>query len=181
MDLNGVDNPALEIDDVFTSKVNGQVPDSKRSAADVLPPLIDSTKTANGRRLWTSPEDSEANGQTHRNGHRLARATISSPAVVPVVMDKRSTAATNNSANNNNSERMTVEDFDDVLPYVGEFGTYQIILFFLTAPFCFFLAFSYFSQVFITLVPDHWCHVPELNITGWTPQQKYVTYSSDEP
>jgi len=38
-----------------------------------------------------------------------------------------------------------------------------IILIFLTAPFCFFLAFSYFDQVFITLIPDHWCHVPQFN------------------
>ena len=64
-------------------------------------------------------------------------------------------------------------DFDDVLPSVGEFGTYQIILFFLTAPFCFFLAFTYFSQMFITLVPDHWCHVPQLdNVTQLTLHQR---------
>lgn len=63
-------------------------------------------------------------------------------------------------------------DFDDILPYIGEFGTYQIILFFLTAPFCFFLAFAYFSQVFITLIPEHWCDVPELrNATGLTVHQ----------
>ena len=60
-------------------------------------------------------------------------------------------------------DEKTPIDFDDVLPHVGEFGPYQIILFFLTAPFCFFLAFSYFTQVFITLVPDHTCHVPQLN------------------
>ena len=63
-------------------------------------------------------------------------------------------------------------DFDDVLPHVGEFGTYQIVLFFLTAPFCFFLAFSYFSQVFITLVDVHTCHVPQLNHSGLNITQK---------
>ena len=63
-------------------------------------------------------------------------------------------------------------DFDDVLPHIGEFGVYQIILFFLTAPFCLFLAFSYFSQVFITLVPDHTCHVPQLNSSGLNITQK---------
>lgn len=68
-------------------------------------------------------------------------------------------------------EKITM-DFDDILPHVGEFGTYQIILFFLTAPFCFFLAFSYFSQVFITLVPLHTCHVPELNQSGLNITQK---------
>lgn len=58
-------------------------------------------------------------------------------------------------------------DFDDLLPYIGEFGKYQKILFLLMIPFAFFVAFVYFSQIFITLVPEeHWCHVPELaNLT----------------
>lgn len=55
-------------------------------------------------------------------------------------------------------------DFDDLLPHVGEFGRYQKTLFLLMIPFAFFVAFVYFSQIFITLVPDeHWCHVPELS------------------
>jgi len=58
-------------------------------------------------------------------------------------------------------------DFDDLLPHVGEFGTYQRILFVLMIPFAFFVAWVYFSQIFITLVPEqHWCRVPELeNLT----------------
>lgn len=56
-----------------------------------------------------------------------------------------------------------VIDFDDLLPHLGEFGRYQKILFLLMIPFAFFVAFVYFSQIFITLVPDeHWCFVPEL-------------------
>ncbi|XP_058120337.1 organic cation transporter protein [Anopheles ziemanni] len=56
-----------------------------------------------------------------------------------------------------------IVDFDDLLPHVGEFGRYQKILFLLMIPFAFFVAFVYFSQIFITLVPEeHWCHVPEL-------------------
>lgn len=56
-----------------------------------------------------------------------------------------------------------VIDFDDLLPYIGEFGRYQKILFLLMIPFAFFVAFVYFSQIFITLVPEqHWCSVPEL-------------------
>lgn len=56
-----------------------------------------------------------------------------------------------------------VIDFDDLLPHIGEFGRYQKILFLLMIPFAFFVAFVYFSQIFITLVPDeHWCFVPEL-------------------
>lgn len=61
-------------------------------------------------------------------------------------------------------------DFDDVLPYLGEFGRYQQILFILMIPFAFYVAFVYFTQIFITLVPDkYWCRIPELehlNRTG---------------
>lgn len=58
-------------------------------------------------------------------------------------------------------------DFDDLLPYVGEFGFYQKILFVLMIPFASFVAWVYFSQIFITLIPDeYWCRVPELeNLT----------------
>ena len=58
-------------------------------------------------------------------------------------------------------------DFDELLPYVGEFGVYQKILFVLMVPFAFFVAWVYFSQIFITLVPEeHWCRIPELeNLT----------------
>ncbi|KAG4075942.1 hypothetical protein HA402_003768 [Bradysia odoriphaga] len=57
--------------------------------------------------------------------------------------------------------------FDDLLPYVGEFGRYQKILFLLMMPFSFFLAYVYSTQIFITLVPEqHWCRIPELeNLT----------------
>lgn len=55
-------------------------------------------------------------------------------------------------------------DFDDLLPLIGEFGRYQKILFICMIPFSFFVAFVYFSQIFLTLIPEqHWCHVPELD------------------
>lgn len=73
------------------------------------------------------------------------------------------------SVNSNISVRSNTEnasenlDFDDILPHIGEFGTYQKILFFLMIPFAFFVAFVYFSQIFITLVPEkHWCRIYEL-------------------
>lgn len=56
-----------------------------------------------------------------------------------------------------------VVDFDDLLPYLGSFGRYQIILFLLMAPYTVFYVFVYFTQIFITLIPnDYWCNVPEL-------------------
>lgn len=54
-------------------------------------------------------------------------------------------------------------DFDDIIPFFGNFGKYQIILFLLLAPYTLFFVFVYFTQIFITLVPsEYWCHVPEL-------------------
>lgn len=54
-------------------------------------------------------------------------------------------------------------DFDDVLPHIGEFGVYQKVLFLLMIPYAFFVAFVYFTQIFITAAPEeHWCYVPEL-------------------
>ncbi|XP_065361705.1 organic cation transporter protein-like [Calliphora vicina] len=75
-----------------------------------------------------------------------------------------STQATNN--NNINVVTATAPsiDFDDLLPMLGEFGKYQKILFLCMIPFTFFVAFVYFSQIFLTLIPEqHWCTVPELN------------------
>ncbi|CAG4948736.1 unnamed protein product [Parnassius apollo] len=73
--------------------------------------------------------------------------------------------STKNNPQEDSSKKAT--DFDDLLPYVGEFGLYQKILFLLMIPFAFFVAFVYFSQIFMTIVPEqHWCWVPELaNLT----------------
>lgn len=62
-------------------------------------------------------------------------------------------------------------DFDDLLPQIGNFGNYQIILFLLLAPYTFFYVFVYFTQIFITLIPnDYWCNVPELQ--DWDPSDR---------
>nr|XP_034173980.1 organic cation transporter protein-like isoform X1 [Osmia lignaria] len=69
---------------------------------------------------------------------------------------------TRGSIRNVKEEAMDI-DFDELLPYVGEFGLYQKILFILMIPFASFVAWVYFSQIFITLTPEeYWCWVPEL-------------------
>ena len=81
------------------------------------------------------------------------------------VATPKNVSTSNVSTSNVDKKKNT--DFDDLLPYVGEFGLYQKILFLLMIPFAFFVAFVYFSQIFMTLVPEqHWCWIPELaNLT----------------
>lgn len=74
---------------------------------------------------------------------------------------------------NNTKSPPTSMDFDDILPMIGEFGKSQKILFLCMIPFAFFVAFVYFSQIFMTLVPEqHWCNIPELN--GLPLLERYV-------
>nr|XP_026483475.1 organic cation transporter protein-like [Vanessa tameamea] len=79
--------------------------------------------------------------------------------------DSTDSAAARSTDSEDNRKKVT--DFDDLLPYVGEFGIYQKILFLMMIPFAFFVSFVYFSQIFMTIVPEqHWCWIPELaNLT----------------
>ena len=56
-----------------------------------------------------------------------------------------------------------IQDFDDVLPYVGSFGWFQKRLLLISLPVNYFLAIVYYGQIYQTLTPDHWCAVPELD------------------
>ena len=57
-----------------------------------------------------------------------------------------------------------MKDFDDLLPAVGEMGRYQIGLFVIMCiPAAFPAAFLAFNQVFLSLTPDHWCRIPDLD------------------
>ncbi|XP_011305805.1 solute carrier family 22 member 3 [Fopius arisanus] len=66
-----------------------------------------------------------------------------------------------------------LETFDDILPYVGDFGKYQWYLLFALFPFCITYANLYFSTFFLTLVPqEHWCRVPELQGVNLTMDER---------
>lgn len=78
-------------------------------------------------------------------------------------LDKSITQRNKDDKNDATNATGNFMDFDDLLPYIGEFGRYQKYLFVLMIPYAFFLVFVYFTQIFITLVPEHhWCYVPEL-------------------
>lgn len=58
-------------------------------------------------------------------------------------------------------------EFDDILTHIGEFGLSQKHLFVIMIPYAFSLAFVYFTQLFIVIIPEsYWCTIPELaNLT----------------
>lgn len=80
-------------------------------------------------------------------------------------MSSSSSSSTNETENglNVSSNGDDLVDFDDLIHHFGECGRYQFLLFFLMIPFICFIAFVFYAQFFITLVPEHyWCSVPEL-------------------
>ncbi|XP_049707257.2 organic cation transporter protein [Helicoverpa armigera] len=104
---------------------------------------------------------SEENSQNTTNN--LSNIDLSGGFVNKAYENDSSDVATPKNTTTDNVEKKKTTDFDDLLPYVGEFGLYQKILFLLMIPFAFFVAFVYFSQIFMTIVPEeHWCWIPEL-------------------
>jgi len=101
-------------------------------------------------------------------GSPAGLSTSTSSDGLPAIEEKQAKGDGDDVQRDDDRERAGKDmDFDELLPHVGEFGTYQRILFVLMIPFAFFVAWVYFSQIFITLVPEqYWCRVPELeNLT----------------
>ncbi|XP_012268122.2 carcinine transporter-like [Athalia rosae] len=72
-------------------------------------------------------------------------------------------------------KRKRIENFDDILPYIGDAGLYQWLLFLILLPFAFVYAFLYFTQFFLTLMPnEYWCRVVELDDWNITDAQKFA-------
>lgn len=69
--------------------------------------------------------------------------------------------------------RSKLETFDDILPYVGDFGRYQWLLLLALLPYSMAYATLYFSQFFLTLVPqEHWCKIEELISSNLTQEER---------
>ena len=53
-------------------------------------------------------------------------------------------------------------DFDEVLPALGEYGTYQrLVLWFLLLPGTMPCGFHAYNQLFMAQTPEHWCSPPQ--------------------
>lgn len=69
--------------------------------------------------------------------------------------------------------RPKLETFDDILPYVGDFGRYQWLLLLALFPYSVEYATLYFSQFFLTLVPqEHWCRIDDLISSNLTQKER---------
>ncbi|KAK9744819.1 Sugar transporter [Popillia japonica] len=92
------------------------------------------------------------------------------PTLTASYSNKAFTVDAQNDSDRKKSDKVKDEtpfEFDDLLPHIGEFGIYQKLLFLMMIPFAFFVAWVYFTQIFITINPEeHWCWIPELeNLT----------------
>lgn len=68
-----------------------------------------------------------------------------------------------------------LEVFDDILSHVGGFGKYQLTLILIFFPFAIAFLIVFFSQIFITVIPQkHWCKVNEVSDLNLTQEQKYL-------
>ncbi|KAH0945542.1 hypothetical protein HN011_010349 [Eciton burchellii] len=77
------------------------------------------------------------------------------------------------SPNETTTLRSKLETFDDILPYVGDFGRYQRLLLLALLPYSVAYATLYFSQFFLTLVPqEHWCRTEELVPLNLTQEER---------
>ena len=55
-----------------------------------------------------------------------------------------------------------INDFDDILTYVGGWGRFQYMITLVNFLFNIFLGYVYLSPILTLYTPPHWCAVPEL-------------------
>lgn len=161
---------ATDDDDVVVSPAD--------SAADSPHPPLATTHTGPASVLTNrrnSSGNNNSNGTTESSKSKSQHETNNQKLSPSHTGKSPPPDAAGDANNNNNNDKAMVScgselqkeelmDFDDLLPYIGEFGRYQKILFLLMIPFAFFVAWTYFSQIFLTLVPQEFhCALPELD------------------
>ena len=60
------------------------------------------------------------------------------------------------------SPHANIEDFDDVLQYVGGWGRFQYKVTVVNLLFNMFLGYVYYSPILTVFTPPHWCRVSQL-------------------
>ena len=59
-------------------------------------------------------------------------------------------------------ESIKIKDFDDLFPYIGGWGRFQIQLGCVSLPFFIFMGYLLYSPILTLYTPPHWCYVPSL-------------------
>ncbi|XP_015590153.1 carcinine transporter [Cephus cinctus] len=78
-----------------------------------------------------------------------------------------------NSDREKQKEKRSNVSFDDILPDIGDFGKYQWCLMFALFPYIISYVVLYFSQIFITIVPEErWCKVDALIDANFTREER---------
>lgn len=122
--------------------------------------------------IENSIESMTSNGAHHVVAGILAQRKYSNNNKIDKNNDENDKKFTN-IEESSSSSCVAIMDFDQFLPYIGDCGRYQLLIFSVMIPFCFFFAFVYFAQMFITLVPEkYYCHVPELDIFNLTEEER---------
>lgn len=116
----------------------------------------------NNMEMENSSNGSYGSINARNMGDDSEKQNIPKKMVVKRMSSSESSTGTESGLNvSSNSDEIV--DFDDLIHHFGDCGRYQMLLFVLMVPFICFIAFVFYSQFFITLVPEHyWCRVPEL-------------------
>lgn len=151
--------------------------DQEKTDSDGGSPTRD---TANNNTLEIKVESMTNNNLNHHNasingGSHIITSSSSSSSGNKKKSSSNSTIITTSKKNSLANDTQLIMDFDQFLPYVGDCGRYQALIFIVMIPFCFFFAFVYFAQMFITLVPNkYYCNVPELELFNLTEEQRWA-------
>ena len=152
-----------KVDENATSRVSGETSQyQEMTSLDRIPEVM----ATNGNKTQTE-DNGEVSTWTAVKLKMLRQSTLSDNGAEKKNMEVNDKLPSPPAISSPVQEEKTLMDFDDMLPHIGEFGLYQKILFTLLAPFAFFVAFVYFTQIFITVTPEgYWCRIPELmNLT----------------